>query len=104
MLVVDDNATNRGILEEMLGQWGMSPTAVDGGAAALEAIDRARDAGESFPLVLLDRHMPEMDGFALAERIRQAPGAAGSTFIMLTANHHPGDAARCRAMGIAPRC
>ena len=58
VLVVDDNATNRGILEEMLGQWGMSPTAVDGGAAALEAIDRARDAGESFPLILLDRHMP----------------------------------------------
>ena len=46
--------------------------------------------------------MPEMDGFALAERIRQAPGPAGSTFIMLTASHHPGDAARCRELGIAP--
>ena len=43
-----------------------------------------------------------MDGFELAERIRQASGAAGSTFLMITANHHPGDAARCRAMGIAP--
>ena len=102
VLVVDDNATIRGILGEMLGQWGMSPTAVDGGEAALEAIDRARDAGESFPLMLVDRHMPQMDGFALAERIQRAPEATGSTLIMLTANHHPGDAARCRAMGIAP--
>jgi CheY-like chemotaxis protein len=102
VLIVDDNATNRGILEEMVGQWGMSPTAADGGAAALEAIGRAREAGESFALVLLDRHMPQMDGFELAARIRQDAGAAGTTFIMLTASHHPGDAARCRELGIAP--
>ena len=49
VLVVDDNATNRRILEELLSHWGMRPTAVDGGRAALAAIQRAGDAGEPFP-------------------------------------------------------
>ena len=57
---------------------GMRPTAVDGGAAALAALEQAAAAGEPFPLVLLDAHMPEMDGFALAERIRQRPELAGA--------------------------
>ena len=72
---MDDNATNRRILEEMLTNWGMKPTVVDGGAAALAALERARGAGTPFALVLLDAMMPEMDGFALAEQIRQRPGA-----------------------------
>ena len=71
VLVVDDNATNRRILEEMFLQFQMRPTAVDNGAAALEAVERARHVGQPFSLVLLDGHMPGMDGFDVAERIQR---------------------------------
>ena len=73
MLVVDDNATNRRILEEVLGNWRMRPRAVDSGKAALAALQTAAAAGEPYELVLLDCHMPEMDGFTLAGRIQADP-------------------------------
>src|SRR5262249_11795065 len=65
VLVVDDNATNRRILEEQLTNWRMKPTAADSGPAALAALQRAAQDGVPFPLVLLDAHMPFMDGFAV---------------------------------------
>jgi two-component system sensor histidine kinase/response regulator len=101
VLVVDDNATNRRILHEMLTQWGMRPTAVDGAAAALEALEQAQRAGEPFALILLDGMMPGMDGFALAERIQQNPDLVGHTIMMLSSADRYGDAARCRRLGIA---
>ena len=100
-LVVDDNATNRRILEETLRGWGMRPTAVDGGAAALAELKRATAAGEAYPLVLLDAQMPEMDGFTLAERIRREPDLAESTVMMLTSLGHQADGGRCRELGLA---
>ncbi len=100
-LVVDDNATNRRILEETLRAWGMRPTAVEGGEAALAELKRATAAGEAYPLVLLDAQMPGMDGFTLAERIRGEPGLTGSTVMMLTSLGHQADAGRCRALGLA---
>src|SRR5262249_34598440 len=84
VLVVDDNATNRRILQEMLTNWGMKPTVVESGAAALQAMQRASEFGEAFSLILLDAMMPEMDGFALAERIQQRPERATSTVMMLS--------------------
>jgi CheY-like chemotaxis protein len=101
VLVVDDNATNRRILEEMLTQWGFRPTAVDGGPAALEAIARAKDNGEPFALVLLDRQMPGMDGLSLAERLVRAPEPAGAAIMLLASGQRPGDADRCRELGLA---
>jgi PAS domain S-box-containing protein len=101
VLVVDDNATNRRILEEMLRNWRMKPTVVDSGPAALEVLDRARRKGEVFALVLLDAQMPDMDGFDLAERINGHGGLVGATVMMLTSGGQPGDIARCRALGIA---
>ena len=101
VLVVDDNATNRRILEAMLASWHMKPVAVDSGHAALATLERAREAVRPFPLVLLDAQMPEMDGFALAERIKQNPELAGATLMMLTSVGRRGDAARCRELGIA---
>ena len=98
VLVVDDNATNRLILQEMLTNWGMRPTVADGGAAALAALERAR---EPFALVLLDAMMPGMDGFALAERLQHTPGVAGATLMMLSSAGQREDAARCRALGLA---
>jgi CheY-like chemotaxis protein len=78
----------------------MKPTAADGGRAALKAMRQASDAGNFFPLVLLDAQMPGLDGFTLAERIKQNPKLAGAVIMMLTSADQPGDAARCRALGI----
>ena len=100
VLVVDDNATNRRILEEQLTSWGMRPTMVDGGQAALAALHRAMQQGEPFPLVLLDAHMPSMDGFSVATQIKQSPALTHATIMMLTSGGPSSDAARCRELGI----
>ncbi|MBW2355052.1 MAG: response regulator [Deltaproteobacteria bacterium] len=101
VLVVDDNATNRRILNQMLINWQMRPTAVESGKAALETLKDARDRGESFVLMLLDVVMPEMDGFALAEEIRKHEKMAGPIIMMLTSAGRRGDAARCRELGVS---
>ena len=101
VLVVDDNATNRRILEEVLTNWRMRPRAVDGGEAALAALsEAAAAAGEPFALVLLDGHMPEMDGFTLGRPHSPTPALAGATVLMLTSAGQPEDVARCRELGI----
>jgi two-component system, sensor histidine kinase and response regulator len=100
-LIVDDNATNRRILEEVLTHWGMKPIAVSGAREALDRLWQAAQAGEPFPLVLLDAHMPDMDGFTLAERMRQHPELAGATVMMLTSGGQTGDVGRCRELGMA---
>ncbi|HSF32332.1 MAG TPA: GAF domain-containing protein [Candidatus Tectomicrobia bacterium] len=100
VLVVDDNATNRRILQDTLAHWQMRPMAVGGGEAALVALTQAKDAGAPFPLVLLDVHMPDMDGFTVATRIRQDPGLAGATILMLSSTDLAEDAARCRELGV----
>jgi PAS domain S-box-containing protein len=99
-LVVDDNATNRRIFQEMLGNWGMRPTVVDGGRAALAELRRAAAAGEPYPLVLLDAMMPEMDGFALAAEMQRHPELDGATILMLSSAGRTADAERCRALRI----
>jgi PAS domain S-box-containing protein len=99
-LIVDDNATNRRILEEMLTGWGMRPRAVGSGREALAVLVEAAVAGDPYPLVLLDGHMPGMDGFTLAERMRQAPALAGTRVLMLTSAGQQEDVARCRRLGI----
>jgi signal transduction histidine kinase/CheY-like chemotaxis protein len=101
VLVVDDNKTNRRILDGMLRRWEMSPTMEEGGEEALEELSMARDAGEPYRLVLTDMHMPNMDGFTLVERIRQRPELATATIMMLTSAGHRGDANRCRELGVA---
>ncbi len=101
VLVVDDNATNRRILEEILKNWGMKPIAVDSGEAALAQMRRAVTHGDPFPLVLLDAMMPGMDGFLLAEKIKNDPDLAGSVIMMLSSADQPSDAARCRTLGVA---
>jgi len=101
VLVVDDSATNLRILEEILLHWQMKPALANGGWTALAAMERALDAGKPFPLMLVDAQMPDMDGFALAQQVRQNPRLAGATIMMLTSAGQSGDAARCRELGIA---
>jgi CheY-like chemotaxis protein/HPt (histidine-containing phosphotransfer) domain-containing protein len=99
--VVDDNATNRQILYEVLTHWRMKPALVDGGRAALAAMKRASGAGLPFPLILLDAAMPEMDGFTVAAQINQVPELAGTAILMLSSFDLYRDTERCRELGIA---
>jgi PAS domain S-box-containing protein len=101
VLIVDDNFTNRRVLDGMLTRWGMRPVAVEDGRAALQAIEVAKSTGHPFPLILLDGQMPEMDGFALAERMQKGPGLVAGTIMMLTSAGRVGDAARCQELHIS---
>jgi two-component system sensor histidine kinase/response regulator len=100
VLVVDDNATNRRILEAMLRHWKMQPELAQHGAEGLRLMGERKQDGHPFPLVLIDALMPGMDGFELAARIKADPGLAGATIMMLTSAGQRGDAARCRELGI----
>ena len=100
VLVVDDNATNRRILQEMLQNWRMLPTVVDCGSAAIARLKQASDAGAPFRLVLLDGRMPDMDGFRVAEEIQHHPRYVRSAIMMLSSTGHTGAMNRCRELGI----
>jgi PAS domain S-box-containing protein len=100
-LVVDDNAVNRRILREMLVNWQMKPTAVDSGQAGLQEMLRAAKSDSAYQLVLLDSTMPEMDGFALAEKIKDQSELADATVMMLSSAMPAGSDVRCGTLGIA---
>lgn len=100
-LIVDDNFTNRRVLQGMLTRWGMKPVTVESGLAALQALESAKSTGHPFPLILLDVQMPEMDGFTFAEQLKKDPDLVRTTIMMLTSAGHSGDAARCRDLGIS---
>jgi two-component system, sensor histidine kinase and response regulator len=101
VLVVDDNATNRKILAEMLASWSIEVESTASGPAALEAMRQAQDAGRSFPLVLLDALMPGMDGFTVAERIKSDNKLAGATVLMLSSADRQVFAQRCAGLNLA---
>jgi signal transduction histidine kinase/CheY-like chemotaxis protein len=101
VLVVDDNATNRCILEEVLQNWQMQPAAAESGPIALEMMAEARRLGNPFRLLLLDANMPVMDGFDVAELIRRNSEYKDAVIMILTSSGLRGDAARCREIGIA---
>jgi two-component system, sensor histidine kinase and response regulator len=101
IMVVDDNATSRRIMGELLSGWGTKPILSAAAFDALEGLKQAYKAGAPYPLVIVDAQMPEMDGFALAERVLQDAQLGGTTFIMLTSAGQRGDATRCREIGIS---
>ncbi|HYT94492.1 MAG TPA: response regulator, partial [Gemmataceae bacterium] len=96
MLVVDDNATNRRILEEWLRGWQMKPVAVGDGVAAMDALWHAAACGRPYALVLLDARMPDADGLALAAQIRKRAELSATLIILLTSGDRPGDLPRVR--------
>jgi PAS domain S-box-containing protein len=101
VLVVDDNATNRQILDRTLSYWRMRPTSVSNAPAALSLLRGAEAAGVPFRLMLADCHMPDMDGFTLVEQVQQSPDLASLVTIMLTSGGQRGDGVRCKELGIA---
>ncbi|MCY3024247.1 MAG: response regulator, partial [Planctomycetota bacterium] len=100
-LVVDDNALNRMILRKYLESWKMQVVETEHGAQCLEAIHRARNAGEHYDLLLLDCLMPGMNGFEVAAQLKREGGYEKCTIIMLSSLDEKGDRERCRQLGIA---
>jgi two-component system, sensor histidine kinase and response regulator len=101
VLIVDDNETNRRILEEVFTNWNMRPVAAESGASALGILEKSVCADQPFAIMLLDGHMPHMDGFAVAERISHDRRYADLRVVMLTSAGHPEDVVRCRKLGIS---
>ena len=101
VLIVDDNATNRRVLDETLSAWGMKTCLARGWLSSAPALKHARESGEPIHLVLTDAHMPALDGFRLAEQIKSDPDWRSTLIIMLTSGGQRGDAARCRELGIS---
>ncbi len=101
VLVVDDNFTNRRILTEVLRRWGLRAVSAASGVEALATIRLAFEAKTPFGLIITDVHMPEMDGFELAEKLSQSPYGAGPVVLMLTSGERLGDIGRSRRAGVS---
>ncbi|MGA3189487.1 MAG: response regulator [Bryobacteraceae bacterium] len=101
VLVVDDNLTNRRILTEMFRKWRMECTAAASAGEALSLLRHASEAGNPFDLVVTDVHMPEMDGFDLADRIKNVPDLTKVVILMLTSGEKRGDLKRCHELGVS---
>ncbi len=101
VLVVDDNQTNRRILDRLLTRWGMKVVCVKCGEDALAEVNSAQASGNPFRLILTDMHMPNMDGFSLVEKIRSTPDSAAATIMMLSSAGRRGDLARCQQLGLS---
>ncbi|MEJ2567930.1 MAG: response regulator, partial [candidate division WOR-3 bacterium] len=100
-LIVDDNATNRLILKEILTAWDADVTEASGGEEAISMIRSAREKGKHFRLILLDRRMPAIDGFKVAEVIREDKKSEETTTVMmLTSDHRISDLNRIDELGI----
>jgi two-component system sensor histidine kinase/response regulator len=87
VLIVDDNATNRRIVERQLASWGLIPDSAAAGEAALALMHRAADAGRPYEAAVIDMRMPEMDGLELARAIKATPRLRGARLILLSGAH-----------------
>ncbi|HEY2646913.1 MAG TPA: response regulator, partial [Candidatus Acidoferrales bacterium] len=100
VLVVDNSDINREIFVEMLTNWSMNSTCAEGGAGALKILQTAKQSGQSFPIVLLDAVMPDVDGFQVLQQIQSFPGVTGEVIMLLSASRHVADRERCRQLGV----
>ncbi len=101
VLIIDDNATNRHILQEAMTRWKMRPVLADSGPAGLLRLHQAAREGLLYDLIILDRQMPGMDGFEVLERIRSSRDLSSGTVMMLTSADLPEDPLLCQEFGVA---
>ncbi len=101
VLIVDDNDANRRLLAEIVRAQGMDATLAENARVGVRALEAAAAAEKPFRLVLLDCHMPEVDGFTMVEQVRQREAIANTTIVMLTSAGQRGDGARCKDLGVA---
>ncbi|MEM7429646.1 MAG: ATP-binding protein [Pseudomonadota bacterium] len=93
ILVVDDNEVNRSILNELLESWSFEPTLTSSGLEAITALHRGAATGQPHALVVLDYHMPGMDGIEVVDQVRASPGIQQTPIVMLTSVDNAADAA-----------
>ena len=100
ILVVDDNDTNRTIMERILTQWEIEASSANGGAQALDILRAAARRGERYAACLLDYQMPEMDGIELARTIRADADIAETPLALVTSSGQRAEARAAAAVGI----
>jgi len=100
ILVVDDNPTNRRIVRDMLVAAGSQVDEIGEATQVHQALRDARDSRQPYALVILDAQMPDLDGFSLAQALRQDSSLADLRLMLLTSAAMPGDGQRCRELGI----
>jgi PAS domain S-box-containing protein len=101
VLVVDDNATNRDIVEHHATVGGMSCVSAVDGIDALAQLRRAAASGRAFDLAVIDMKMPRMDGIELARQVQADPALKHTALVLLTSLHSTDELARARAAGIS---
>jgi PAS domain S-box-containing protein len=101
ILVVDDNATNREVLSAQLRAWGVRPDEAADGPSALDAMMRARDAGDPFVAAILDMQMPDMDGADLARAIKADETLTQTRLVLMTSLGQRGDARQMEEVGFS---
>jgi signal transduction histidine kinase/DNA-binding response OmpR family regulator len=99
-LVIDDHEINRRVFDETLRLWGIETTMARTAMEGLAAIDEARRLKAPYPLLLVDVHLPDADGFDLVEDACRRFALNPRTVIMLTSSRRPGDVERCRELGV----
>lgn len=100
VLVVDDNPINRSILTENLVSWSLDAASVDSGEQALAFLEKANEGGLKIDCLILDYHMPEMNGADVARAIRQNPATADLPIVMLTSVDQMEDGTNFSSLGI----
>jgi two-component system sensor histidine kinase/response regulator len=103
VLVVDDNETNRMILNEMLSNWGMTPVLADSGDQAIAELHEAHQLGSPFGLIVSDVNMPEMSGYDFVQQVRDGSDCADTPIIILTSGGREGDAVLRDQLGISEK-
>ncbi len=101
VLVVDDNATNCLILEEMLRSWRMRPETLTDSSQAIQLMRTRHREGNAFSLLLVDANMPDVDGFDLVEAVKRDPEVGSSITMMLTSSGWREEVSRCQQLGVA---
>ncbi|MBW1896169.1 MAG: response regulator, partial [Deltaproteobacteria bacterium] len=101
VLIVDDNPTNRLVLQEMTTSWGLQPSEAADQAEALSKIEEAFESGNPYRILLLDSKLRDTNGFEIATRIKESPYGGDLKIIMLTSMGQKGDAAECEKLGIS---
>src|SRR5262249_15136000 len=101
VLIVDDNETSRGTLEECLRGWGTQPTGVGDGPAALKVLRAAAAAGRPFALVVLDSRLRGDESLALAAHVRQTPELAATGVVLLLTEDPPRELTQYQELGVA---
>lgn len=102
ILAADDNEVNRHLLQSLLQKWGLRATIVANGHEAIQEFTKAGESGDSFFMILLDHHMPGIDGYETAARIRRLESGATIPILMLS-SAAPGNKPEWSALGIARR-